>query len=65
MVTEIVVKSGSASKVIMKQARNFDADLIVMGNCAQLKLTHGLLGSTARHVTHEAKIPVLLIPNCT
>jgi nucleotide-binding universal stress UspA family protein len=59
------VQCGDASKIINEEARLNNADLIVMGNCASdHRIGKGLIGSTARRVTQEAKIPVLVVPNC-
>jgi nucleotide-binding universal stress UspA family protein len=36
-----------------------------MGNCASdHRIGKGLIGSTARRVTQDARIPVLIVPNC-
>lgn len=64
-VSDLVVESGDASKIIREQAVANGADLIVMGNCASdHRIGKGLIGSTARRVTQEAGIPVLIVPNC-
>lgn len=64
-VSDVVVQCGDASKIINEEARLNNADLIVMGNCASdHRIGKGLIGSTARRVTQEAKIPVLVVPNC-
>ena len=64
-VSDVVVQCGDASKIINKEARSQKADLIIMGNCASdHRMGKGLIGSTARRVTQDARIPVLLVPNC-
>jgi nucleotide-binding universal stress UspA family protein len=64
-VSDVVVQCGDASKIINKEASAQKADLIVMGNCASdHRIGKGLIGSTARRVTQDAIIPVLLVPNC-
>jgi nucleotide-binding universal stress UspA family protein len=64
-VSDVVVQCGDASKIINKEASAQKADLIVMGNCASdHRIGKGLIGSTARRVTQDARIPVLLVPNC-
>jgi nucleotide-binding universal stress UspA family protein len=64
-VSDVVVQCGDASKIINKEASSQKADLIVMGNCASdHRIGKGLIGSTARRVTQDARIPVLLVPNC-
>jgi nucleotide-binding universal stress UspA family protein len=64
-VSDLVVECGDASKIIKEQAVANGADLIVMGNCASdHRIGKGIIGSTARRVTQEAQIPVLIVPNC-
>ncbi len=64
-VSDVVVQCGDASKIINKEASAQKAALIVMGNCASdHRIGKGLIGSTARRVTQDAIIPVLLVPNC-
>jgi nucleotide-binding universal stress UspA family protein len=63
-VSDVIVKSGEPHTIIHEEARKTSADLIIMGNCARSKVGNGLIGSTARRVTHEATIPVLVVPNC-
>jgi nucleotide-binding universal stress UspA family protein len=64
-VSDVVVLCGDASKIINQEARSWKADLIVMGNCASdHRIGKGLIGSTARRVTQDARIPVLIVPNC-
>jgi nucleotide-binding universal stress UspA family protein len=64
-VSDVVVQYGDASKIINEEADARGADLIIMGNCASdHRIGKGLIGSTARRVTHDARIPVLIVPNC-
>lgn len=63
LVSDIVVVSGRASEEIVRQAAACKADMVVIGSCSQ-GLGGGQLGSTARRVTREARIPVLVVPNC-
>lgn len=64
-VSEVIVAQGDASKIINEEARLHGANLIVMGNCASdHRIGKGLIGSTARRVTQEATVPVLIVPNC-
>ena len=62
LVKDLVVATGRASDMIPQQARLCGADLIIIGSCSY---GHGgLLGSTARRVTQESPIPVMVVPNC-
>lgn len=63
-VSDVIVKAGEASNIITSVALSTSADLIVMGNSAGAKKGLGLVGSTARRVTLESPIPVLVVPNC-
>ena len=47
---------------IVKQAREWTADLIVMGTHGRRGFARILLGSDAERVLREASVPVLLIP---
>ncbi|OGT43020.1 MAG: universal stress protein UspA [Gammaproteobacteria bacterium RIFCSPHIGHO2_12_FULL_40_19] len=56
----IIVKSGSAKHIIVDEAQNIKADLIIVGSHGR----HGvglLLGSTANAVIHAAKSDVLAV----
>ncbi|WP_428606702.1 universal stress protein [Sedimenticola sp.] len=62
LVNKIVIAEGQADTVIIQQAEQIGADLIVMGTHSQSTLDRVLLGSVARKVTHLSTIPVLLVP---
>ena len=65
MVRDIVVATGRPSDKIPEEAEKYHADMIVMGSSSEGFIAHGLLGSTARHVTQVSHLPVLLVPNRT
>jgi nucleotide-binding universal stress UspA family protein len=46
---------------ILDAAREFDADLIVMGSHGRLGLEKLLLGSTAQRVLSHTGLPVLIV----
>ncbi|MFQ5638711.1 MAG: universal stress protein [bacterium] len=46
---------------IIKAAKNFDADLIVMGTHGRTGLSHMLIGSVAEKVVRKAPCPVLTV----
>jgi nucleotide-binding universal stress UspA family protein len=64
-VKEILVTTGRPSDRIAQEAEKHHADMIVMGSWSEGFIGHGLLGSTARHVTQISHLPVLVVPNRT
>lgn len=52
---------GSPDEVIVRIARQRDADLIVLGAVGQRRGTHWLLGSVADHVARTTPVPLLLV----
>mgnify|MGYP003573234851 CR=1 FL=1 len=53
------VVTGSPSREIVKEARTWDADLIVIGTHGRTGLRHVFLGSVAENVVRLASCPVL------
>jgi nucleotide-binding universal stress UspA family protein len=49
------------SKAIAKEARRWEADLIVMGTHGRIGIARLVLGSVAEGVLHIAPVPVLLV----
>lgn len=60
--TEIEVRSGQIEEVIVAYAKEFDADLIVVGSRNRSWLEAFLDTSVARKVTRSALCPVLVVP---
>lgn len=60
--TEHLLRVGHPATMIDKEARNWPADLIVMGSHGRGGLGRVLLGSVAEHVVRHAPCPVLVIP---
>ncbi len=58
---EAVVKRGNPVDVIIEAAETKNCDLIVMGSKGQGGLAGMLMGSTAKKVMQQAKIPVLMV----
>lgn len=56
-------REGEPSTEILKAARQWDADVIVMGTRGRGRLRGLVLGSTAQEVLHGAKCPVLVVPH--
>ena len=53
---------GFPPQVLVRAARDLDADLVVMGTRGRTGLSHLLLGSTAERVMQLAACPVLVVP---
>nr|NJM03453.1 universal stress protein [Desulfobacula sp.] len=58
---EVVVGRGNPVDVIIEAAQAKECDLIVMGSHGHGGLAGILMGSTAKKVTQQAKIPVLIV----
>lgn len=58
----VCVQFGEPEEVIINTARQFNAELIVMGNRKSSELSRIFLGSTATKVLKRSDIPVLIIP---
>jgi nucleotide-binding universal stress UspA family protein len=54
--------TGLPGPELLKAARDWGADLIVVGRCEAPNGTHGQVGDVARHVMELADVPVLLVP---
>ncbi len=52
---------GALSDVILKEAKKWRADIIVMGTHEQGKVRHFFLGSNAETIARSTRLPVLLI----
>lgn len=61
---EIVVTDGEVIHDILKSAREYQCDLIVMGTREGF-LSNNSIGSTIKGVMRKAKIPVLVVPPVT
>jgi nucleotide-binding universal stress UspA family protein len=61
-VEKVVVQAieGDPSSVLLEAAKDFDADLIVVGSKGLTSHAHFLLGSVASSVTHHAPCDVLV-----
>lgn len=57
----VVIAKGKAWHRIVKMAREWNADLIIMGTHGS-SVKHALLGSTAERVVRHAGCPVLVVP---
>jgi nucleotide-binding universal stress UspA family protein len=56
---------GQAAGLIIEEAKNWKADLIVLGTHGRKGITRLVLGSSAEEVVRTAPVPVLLIRSTT
>lgn len=59
---EVCIEQGMPAEIILKMAKDKNADMIVMGTRTHSKLSQILVGSTAHQVLFHANCPVLIIP---
>ena len=59
---QVVIRTGKPNHVILATAKEFNADLIVMGDRATSTLSRMFLGSTSQNVVHQSPTPVLIVP---
>jgi nucleotide-binding universal stress UspA family protein len=52
---------GNPAHEIVKAAREYDHDLIVIGSRGRSRATAALLGSVSHEVLHESHVPVLVV----
>ncbi|MBI4640054.1 MAG: universal stress protein [Candidatus Tectomicrobia bacterium] len=52
---------GNPRELIVKTAKEIQADLIIMGAHSRGSVTHGILGGTAHIVCSQASCPVILV----
>jgi len=62
MLTGEVTSSGDVPGLVLNAAREFDADLIVMGTRGRRGVQRLILGSVAERCVRQSTVPVLLIP---
>lgn len=56
-----LLRQGNAAHEIVKVAREYEHDLIVIGSRGRGRATAALLGSVSHAVLHEAQVPVLVV----
>lgn len=54
---------GHPTEDIIKTAKTWEADLIVIGTHGRTGLANLIMGSVAEHVLHHTKIPVMIVPS--
>lgn len=61
VVTDFTQNTGDPSRVICDMARNWDADLIILGRRGRTGLSELILGSVSNYVVHHAPCSVLTV----
>lgn len=61
-IAEIRIIEGQPAAVILREAENVDADVIVMGTHGYSGVARAFLGSVAQKVLQQSRIPVLVVP---
>ena len=59
---EVRIEMGSAAEVILDEAADLGADLVVMGKRGVGELKGLLLGSVSSRVAHHLAVPIMLVP---
>ncbi len=57
-----IIKDGDYADCILEAAKEFRADIIVIGSHSHKWLQNIVIGSVSEKVLHHAKVPVLVIP---
>ncbi len=62
VLASVQILEGNTAEVLLEQATQLKADLIVLGSHGQSPLGEMLIGSVAHKVTMSSPVPVLLVP---
>lgn len=62
VLASVQILEGNAAELLLEQAAQLKADLIVLGSHGQSPLGEMLIGSVAHKVTMRSRVPVLLVP---
>jgi nucleotide-binding universal stress UspA family protein len=60
---KLIVKKGTPSTVIVKEAKKLDAKLIIIGAYSKENLKTKILGSNAHNIAQKSNLPVLIVKN--
>ena len=58
----IILEEGELDDVIIKEAQEFEADLIILGAHKHGKLYHLFFGNISENIIQKAQCPVMVIP---
>ncbi len=61
--TETATLHGQPARVILEQATDYAADLVVIGKSGNRHVGHPYVGSDVKHVLEFAEIPVVVVPS--
>jgi nucleotide-binding universal stress UspA family protein len=59
---QLITDDGDVADIVLKTAKHFHADTIVMGSHSRKWLEQIIMGSTTERVLHQTTIPLLIIP---
>jgi len=59
---QTLIKEGDAADMILKAAKEINADVIVMGSHSRRWLEEILMGSVTEKVLHRSTIPLFIVP---
>ena len=59
---EVKVVDGETGPAILKAAKDYGADVIVMGSHGRSGLGKLIMGSVAENVMHNSEVPLLVVP---
>ncbi len=59
---EVKVVDGETGPAILKAAKDYGADVIVMGSHGRSGLGKLIMGSVAENVMHNSEVPLLIVP---
>ncbi|MEA5514450.1 universal stress protein [Nodularia sp. UHCC 0506] len=62
--TEFTQNLGDAGKIICEVARNWPADLIIVGRRGRTGISEFLLGSVSNYILHHAPCSILTVQGC-
>jgi nucleotide-binding universal stress UspA family protein len=59
---ESIVQEGTPYEEILRVAKEWEADIIVMGTMGRTGLSHLMIGSVAERVLRHANVPLFIVP---
>ena len=59
--SEVRIEDGPPDQVVLRVAKEIDADLIIMGSHRHTVIGEVVLGSTTQKVLHKATLPVMVV----
>lgn len=56
------IEEGNPYEVILKTAKEWDADIIVLGTHGRTGFSHLIMGSVAEKIVRHSEVPIFIIP---